>query len=476
MNDDSALLRQFVENRSDEAFSELVRRYVNLVYSTALRETRGDIHRAEEATQLVFIDLARKASSLVNRTVLGGWLYLGVAFAVARLARSERRWRLREHEANTMHELNAESSARDVDWNRLRPVLDAVMREMGQCDREAVLLRFFEGHSFSQIGERLRLTEDAARKRVERALGKLQSLLERRGIRSSAAALASVLATEAVTAAPPGLAGAAAGAALMVSSGTIGIFALMSTTKLIFGIVGVAVLTGAVGYTLKNRISLEQTPLLQALPLRATEQRQSNSGDELARLQAENMALKSVRADLEVRLARRLRSPASGIVPEGMKPISAWKNAGRATPDAAIGTVLWAASSQDVDTLASMMALTPEARQKAEALFAGLPQATQDEFGSPNKLLATLNLGDIPSEPVLTGVQVLGPKRQNADDQDMEMSTLLAFSDGTTQTIDYPLQRQGDGGWSLRIVPGLVDRWARTIGGIPATSGDTQNR
>ena len=113
-----------------------------------------------------------------------------------------------------------------------------------------------------------------------------------------------------------------------------------------------------------------------------------------------------------------------------------------------------------------MMALTPDARQKAVALFAGLPQAAQDEFGSPNKLLATLFLGDIPAEPVPTGVQVLEAKGQNVDD--MEMKVLIVFSDGTKNTVDYALQLQGDGGWSARIPPGLVDRWARTITGNPA--------
>ena len=475
MNDDSELLRQFVENRSDEAFAELVRRYVNLVYSTALRETRGDVHRAEEAAQLVFIDLARKAPSLVNRTVLGGWLYLGVAFAVASLARSERRWRRREQEANAMQESDAESSARDVDWNRLWPVLDALMREMGPRDREAVLLRFFEAQSFSQIGERLRLTEDAARKRVERALGKLQNLLEQRGIKSTTAALATVLAAEAVTAAPAGLAGAATSAALTASSGAIGVLAFMSTTKLIVGIVGAAALTGVVGYVIGNRAGLERTPLVQAAPLRANEQRLSNSGDELSRLQAENSALKRLRADLEGRLARGPQSPAPGNVPKGMKPMGALKNAGRATPDAAIETLFWAISSQDVDTLASMVALTPEARQKAEALFAGLPQANKDEIGSPEKLLATLYLGVVDSDPVVpTGEQVLGPKSQNRDD--MEMSVLFAYSDGTTKSIDYPLQLQGDGGWSVRIQPGMVDQWARIIFGIPAPSADAKNK
>jgi DNA-directed RNA polymerase specialized sigma24 family protein len=61
--DDSILLRQYAENHSDEAFTALVERHINLVYSVALRQA-GDPHDAEEIAQAVFIILAKKATSL----------------------------------------------------------------------------------------------------------------------------------------------------------------------------------------------------------------------------------------------------------------------------------------------------------------------------------------------------------------------------------------------------------------------------
>ena len=465
MIEDAELLRSYAENRSEAAFAELVQRHVNLVYGAALRRVGGDTHLADEVTQTVFTTLARKAGRLVRHPVIVGWLHRSTHYAALDALRDKLR---RDQAVKTMN-ANADPNRNrgpEINWEEIRPVIDSLLDRLNEHDRGALLLRFFENRTFAEIGAAMRLTEDAARMRVERALDKLYVQLGRRGIKSTTAALASVLAAEAVTAMPAGLAGSATGAALTASSGAMGVFTFMSTTKLIVAIVGVAALTGAVSYALKNRASPQPAPLLQAAPLRTTEQRLSNSGDELSRLRAENAARKRVRADLEARLARTPQSPESGHLPEGVKPISAWKNAGRATPDAAIGTLLWGASSQDVDTLASMMALTPEARQKAEALFAGLPQATQDEFGSPNKLLATLFLGDIPAEPVPTGVRVLEAKGQSADD--MEMRVLIAFSDGTTKTVDYPLQLQGDGGWSARILPGVMDRWARTITGNPA--------
>jgi RNA polymerase sigma factor (sigma-70 family) len=467
MSEDVELLRQYAENRSEAAFAELVRRHVNLVYGAALRRVGGDTHLAEEVTQTVFTTLARKAGRLVRHPLLAGWLHRSTRYA----ALDSLRDKLRQDQAVKTMNANADPSRNqgpEINWAEIRPLIDTLLDQLNEHDRGALLLRFFENRTFAEIGATMRLSEGAARMRVERALYKVYVRLGRRGIKSTTAALASVLVAEAATVAPAGL----AGAALTTSSSVIGVFAFMSTTKMIVAIIGAVALMGTLGYVIGNRASPQRTPLLQAAPFRASEQRPSNSGDELSRLQAENTALKRVRADLETRLARRPQSPVSGNVPEGMKPISAWKNAGRATPETAIGTLLWAMSSQDVDTLASMMALTPEARQKAEALFAGLPQATQDEFGSPNKLLATLFIGDTLSEPVPTGVQVLGPKDQGTNDT--EMRTLIAFSDGTTKTVDYPLQLQGDGGWSAKIVPGLVDRWARTIGGNPTVPDDAK--
>src|SRR5438477_12943618 len=104
MADDSALLRAYAKSGSEEAFAELVRRHLALVYSTALRSVGGDEHLAKDVSQNVFIDLARKATALSNRLGLTGWLYRSTCFAAAKAVRSERRRQAREQEAQSMQE------------------------------------------------------------------------------------------------------------------------------------------------------------------------------------------------------------------------------------------------------------------------------------------------------------------------------------------------------------------------------------
>lgn len=299
MHDDTDLLREFVEFHSEAAFSTLVQRYVNLVYSTALRASHGDSHRAEEACNLVFTDLARKAPSLLGRSVLGGWLYLSTSFAVARLTRDERRWRLREQEAHKMNDLNAGASAEDVEWNQVRPVIDDALREMDDEDREAVIMRFFEGQTFSRIGARLGLSEDTARKRVERSLDKLHALLTRRGISSTAAALATVLVTNVVTAAPAGLAVSATSAALAATSGFSGsILVFMSSIKLKLAIGTALVLAAGVGLTLQTRANRELRH-----ELRATREHDEATQRALTAAERRSEATLAKAATLETQLA-----------------------------------------------------------------------------------------------------------------------------------------------------------------------------
>ena len=202
MMDDAELLRRFVRERSQEAFTELVRRHVNLVYFAALRRVGGDAHLADDVAQSVFADLVRKAPSLQERPGLTGWLYTSTRFAAAQVVRGERRRRTHEQEAQTMHELHATP---DTDWNQLRPVIDEALDELDDHDREAVLLRFFENQPFAAVGARFSLSADAARMRVERALDKLRSLLERRGIASTSAALAAVFTSQSGMTAPAGI-------------------------------------------------------------------------------------------------------------------------------------------------------------------------------------------------------------------------------------------------------------------------------
>jgi RNA polymerase sigma factor (sigma-70 family) len=255
MMDDAELLRRYAANRAEGDFAELVRRHVNLVYSAALRQVNGDAHLAQDVTQLVFTDLARKAASVAAHRVLAGWLFTSTRFAAAKAVRGERRRHARETDAHLMQELTRDPAAQ-LDWARVRPVLDDVIGELGEADREAILLRFFEGCDFAGIGAKLRVNDNAARMRVERALDKLRALLERRGVTSTTAALAVALANQAVVAAPAGLVVAVTGAALAGAGATAGAgtwATLMSMTKLQVGIAGAFAVAGTTGLMVQAR-------------------------------------------------------------------------------------------------------------------------------------------------------------------------------------------------------------------------------
>jgi len=210
---DTELLRRYADDGSEAAFAELVSRHVGLVYAAALRQVGGAAHRAQDVAQTVFVALAQQAAPLSRRTEIVGWLYTSTHHVAAKLKRTEQRRAQREQAAHAMNEINADNRAA-ADWDRLRPVLDAAMHGLSDADREAILLRYFQNRRLAEIGQRLGLSEDAARMRVERALDKLQALLGRRGITSTTAALGVALANPALAVAPAGLAATITGAAL----------------------------------------------------------------------------------------------------------------------------------------------------------------------------------------------------------------------------------------------------------------------
>lgn len=264
VRDDAELLRLYAETRSEDAFAEFVRRYVDLVYSTAVRCAAGDAHLAKDITQSVFIILTRQAGALVHHRALEGWLYTTTRYEANHAVRREQRRRLREQKAQTMHELHSPSAA-EPDWQQLRPLIDDSMGRLSAPDREAVLMRFFLHRSFREISVKLGLSEDAARRRVERALQKLHVSLTRRGIASSTAAVASLLSTQAVMAAPPGMAAAVAGAAVAASGGATAAFHLlhfMSTTKFLATAACVALLAMIGTAVREHRVRAEITTSL----------------------------------------------------------------------------------------------------------------------------------------------------------------------------------------------------------------------
>ena len=217
MTDYRTLLADYVANGSEPAFRELVARYVNLVYSTAVRLVNGDTHRAEDVVQTVFADLARLAGTLSRDVMLGGWLHRRTWHVATTLMRNERRRQHREREAA---EMNTLSDCAETRFEQIAPILDDAINQLGARDRAAIVLRFFEHRDLRAIGEALGSNEDAAQKRVSRAVEKLRSYFFQRGAVASPTVIGSMIAANAVQAAPAGLAATVATAALAGAAGS----------------------------------------------------------------------------------------------------------------------------------------------------------------------------------------------------------------------------------------------------------------
>ena len=276
MTPDSELLDRYARTRSEDAFAELVRRHVNLVYSAALRQVNGDAHLAQDVAQMVFTDLARKAGSLARRESLTGWLYTSAHYAASKIVRTENR--RRDREEKFMREPTNESragfqpaqSAPEADWEKVRPALDDAMHELKESDRESLLLRYFENRQFAEVGAKLGLNENAARMRVERALEKLRAIFVKRGI-TTAAALASVISANAVQMAPAGLAATLATTSIAaVGTGTaFTLLKFMTATQIKLGLSALVVAGAAtalvVQHQTQNRLRDENESLRQQI-------------------------------------------------------------------------------------------------------------------------------------------------------------------------------------------------------------------
>jgi RNA polymerase sigma factor (sigma-70 family) len=275
MTDDMALLREYALRNSEEAFAALVSRYINPVYSVALRQVR-DAHLAEEITQAVFIILARKAGSLGPKTILPGWLCRTARYASANALTVQRRRQRREQEAHMQSLLNeSESEAlsrqnpMEADWTQIAPLLDQALARLGAKDHDAIVLRFFDGRNMKEVGLALGTNEDAAKKRVSRAVEKLRNFFNKHGVDSTTDILAGAISAHSVQAAPAMLAksvavvaiakgAAASGSTLAIIKGTL---KLMAWAKAKTAIITGAAIVLATGTTplLVNAISSART-------------------------------------------------------------------------------------------------------------------------------------------------------------------------------------------------------------------------
>jgi RNA polymerase sigma factor (sigma-70 family) len=246
MTDDEQLLQQYRRERSESAFGQLVAKYIDLVYAAALRVVGGDAHLAQDVAQTVFIDLARKTWSLPSDVVLAGWLHRHTCYTASTAVRTERRRRSREQKAMEMRALDDNT---EPPWEQIAPCLDEALEQLNSSNRDVLVLRFLRGLDFRAVGAALGIGEDAAQKRASRALEKLRDVLSRRGVELTTAALASVLVTEAVTAAPAGLAVTVTLGSLTAATGigrALGVLKPMAATQLRAGMMGAIVVASVV--------------------------------------------------------------------------------------------------------------------------------------------------------------------------------------------------------------------------------------
>jgi RNA polymerase sigma factor (sigma-70 family) len=206
MDEDRRLLREYVQTNSQEVFARLVERHVNLVHAVAHRAV-GDRHLADDLTQAVFLLLWRNAARINPDAIIAGWLFRTTRNLSAQAVRSRRR---RER-----HELRAArpegtTGAAEVDWELVAPALNNAMARLKSTSRDAILLRYFEGRDYQEIGAAMGISADAAKMRVSRALEMLRNKLRRAGVGIGMPALAGGLELHAAPPAPTAAVSAAA--------------------------------------------------------------------------------------------------------------------------------------------------------------------------------------------------------------------------------------------------------------------------
>jgi RNA polymerase sigma factor (sigma-70 family) len=383
MIDDATLLRRYATERSEEAFAELVRRHLPLVYAAAVRRLGPLADRAGDVAQSVFIAAAGDAGRLARHPVLAGWLHTATRNAALDVIRSEKRRRAREQEAYLMQEPSSPTEA-PADWARLRPAIDDAVDQLGTSDRDAVLLRFFQNRSFAEIAALLGVNEDAARKRVGRALDKLHATLSRRGITSTSVALATLLAGEsAAAAAPTGLAATVTSAAT-ASAAVVSTVAFMSLPKISVGI-GVLLLgAGAIGLVSQRRTIAD---------LRKTQDRLDEQVATLTRANTELEARRIAAVDE----AARIRPESNGRVAPPHAPPAARSSAPASVPPSRAASPLPSRNTPEerarlhtrYDPFLQRLGLTPAQMDRFIALKIAIAdaqadfQAAVDQTGAP---------------------------------------------------------------------------------------------
>jgi RNA polymerase sigma factor (sigma-70 family) len=395
---DAQLLRAYAERRSDAAFAELVRRHIDLVHSAARRMV-GDAHLADDVTQATFLALAKNAAPLTERAVLAGWLHRTAQNIAAQTVRTDVRRRAREQEAAAMNELLADNSSGagvPPAWSEIAPHLDAALGELTEPERDAVLLRYFNRQSAREMAQTLGISDDAAQKRVSRAVDRLREHFAKRGVTVGASGLAVVISANAVQAAPVGLAltittATTLAGATLATTATITATKAIAMTALQKTIVAatVAALAGVGIYEARQASELraqvqtlqqQQAPLAEQIKQVTSErdnvanqlallqtklERWEGNSNELLRLRAQVNSLLRRNQELDEFASAQTNETTTVSINEAEYVIpDSWEHAGQDSATAAIRTALWAMAHGDTVKLMNVLSLPPEVKNE----------------------------------------------------------------------------------------------------------------
>jgi RNA polymerase sigma factor (sigma-70 family) len=385
------LLEDFAKTRSESAFAELARRRADLVYSAALRLTANS-DAARDVTQAVFVALASQAGRIARKLAdgapLSGWLHLTTRNLAAKTVRAEVRRRAREQEAVFMQKLSSDESAV---WEELSPHLDHALGDLSEPDRDLLLLRFFETKTIREIGDHLGIQEEAAKKRIARALERLRERFAERGVVASSTTIATLVAAKSVEAAPIAIVATLNQAALAAATAPAltwlpTLFSSVSMTKTqisaLASFAAVLAIPIAVQQTTLHSLRTETRSFPGSQEIAAPQQTADVSratpeseAEEITRLRR---TAKNFRAQLAAKnssppISQATASRAAGptLLAKGKRvALSDLIFAGNDTPEAALQSMLVCRRDGDVEGAEDLLLLSPEQAEKWREMLA----------------------------------------------------------------------------------------------------------
>ena len=463
MNDasDHELVQAFAGQGDQAAFTRLVERHMPLVYSTARRRL-GGTGCVEDVVQQVFTLLARKSSSLPDRVILAGWLYQTTSHLAARTQRNEERRLAREQTAVT----HMDTPSIDDTWREIAPELDLAMDALSDLDRDALVLRYFQNKSLREVGCALGTTDDAAQKRLTRAIEKLRRLLALRGHPVSGPTLTAAILYCAVGPAPVALAQTISAAvlsstALTLSTTTVNTI-MMSSSILKPLLIGVTIGSAAIGLAiqrqqvqstradnaaLQGRLAASESsgPEPQSPMENAAPQLNRDERSELLRLRGEVSLLRKDLAQL-AKDSGGIHAKESGVGPDPALPdeIEVRKDAYNKMKNVALG----------IRILNTELLENPALRTKLMNLSETLPQELINRGNVPAEMLANVEILTPTVEWMMAAERypeaIVARGTESYPNPDGSYTRVYCLGDGSVQSIRHVTAEESYG-WGQKI-------------------------